>query len=435
MTSSSAQFSDREGFAACTGGTDMNRIEMARRLREARELASISQIEAAKALGLPRTAMTQVEAGKRNVSTMELVQLADLYRHPVNCFLQETEAVDEDVFAALRRVAPGLDEVPEVRKAVDRCVLICREGVSLDALLGREERDGPPTYGQPVPGTTGEAMAQGKRVAEHERRRLDLGGAPVAELVELLSDQGIWVSTVELPDTMSGLFLFHPSIGMAILVNACHGPARQRFSLAHEYAHALLDRDRGAGVSSTDNSNERVEQRANAFAAAFLLPDTGLDEEMRLLGKDQPSRTNQIVFDVATGGVIQGQLRPAPHSQTIGFHDVARIAHRFGVSYHAAVYRLRSRRHVTQQESGRLLSPECRKAGRDYLRALDMFDDLEGPVTAGSGTRELRKRVAHLAMEAYRLGEISQGRLLDAGKAIQMDGWTLLRLADAARSE
>lgn len=413
----------------------MNRLEIARRLREARELASISQNEAADALGLPRTAVTQMEGGNRAVSTLELSSLAELYRRPVRWFLAEAPDVEEDVVVALHRIAPGLDAEPDIRREVDRCVQICREGISLEGLLGREERDGPPAYRESVPRSTGEAVMQGERVAEQERKRLELGSAPVADMTELLGDQGIWASTVDLPNTMSGLFLHHPSIGMAVLINAGHVRARQRFSLAHEYAHALLDRDRVVGVSSADNSSERIEQRANAFAAAFLLPEAGLEEELRQLGKGQPARTDQIVFDVATGGSIQGQVRPAPRSQTIGFQDVAFVAYRFGVSYQAAVYRMKSLRYVNQPESEQLLAPEREAAGKDYLRALNLIEDFDQPVKAERGTRELRSRVAHLGLEAYRLGEISRGRLLDVGRTIGVDGRKLLDVAEAARAE
>lgn len=280
----------------------------------------------------------------------------------------------------------------------------------------------------------GEAVAQGERVAEQERRRLELGSAPIADIAELLGDQGIWASVVNLPDTMSGLFLHHPSIGMAVLVNAGHVRARQRFSFAHEYAHVLLDRNGVVSVSSAENSLEKIEQRANAFAAAFLLPEAGIEEELRQLGKGQPARTDQIVFDVATGGSIQGQRRPAPRSQTIGFQDVAFIAHRFGVSYRAAVYRLKSLRYINHPESVLLLSSDKEEAGREYLKALEFFEDIEEPVSDKRGTRELRSRVAHLALEAYRLGEISRGRLLDVGRAVGVNGRKLLELAEAART-
>ena len=74
---------------------------------------------------------------------------------------------------------------------------------------------------------------------------------------------------------MSGMFLRHPSIGFAILVNSSHPRGRKRFSYAHEYAHALLDRDRNIAVSTTDNSSELIERRANAFSAAFSHADSG----------------------------------------------------------------------------------------------------------------------------------------------------------------
>jgi Zn-dependent peptidase ImmA (M78 family) len=50
------------------------------------------------------------------------------------------------------------------------------------------------------------------------------------------------------------------------------------------------------------NVNELIERRAAAFAAAFLLPASGIVETVRGLGKGQPSRQVQWVFDAATDG-------------------------------------------------------------------------------------------------------------------------------------
>lgn len=412
----------------------MTSPELARRLRAARELASLSQQAAADHVGIPRTAITQIEAGNRLVSTLELSKLADLYRRPLSWFLAEVQPQDDDVLVALHRLAPGLQEDDGIRFQVDRCVALCREGVNLEMILGREERPTPPIYQEPAPRSVWDAVLQGHKVADQERRRLGLGSAPLPDLAEMMVDQGIWASGANLPNTMSGLFLHHPSIGMAILVNAQHPRARRRFSYAHEYAHALFDRDRVANVTTTDNRAERVEQRANAFASAFLLPAEGIDDELRQLGKGQPSRGDVLVFDAATGGSIEGQVRPAPNSQTIGFQDVAYIAHRFGVSYEAAVFRLKSLRRISPAESEALRSPAKQEAGREYLSALELFDDLEGTDSQKRGSRELRSRIAHLAIEAYRRGEISRGRLLDLSKALDIEGRQLFDLAEAARS-
>lgn len=405
--------------------------ELARRLRQAREDAGINQQDAADAIGVHRTAITQMEAGKRSISTLELTRLATRYGRDVTWFLSANKS-DEDVVGALHRAVPGLKNAPESRRQIDRCVALCREGVSLEGLLGHAPRKGPPTYSEPMPQTPWDAIAQGQRVAEEERRRLDLGARPITDLVGLIAEQGIWASGADLPEKMSGLFLHHASIGLVVLVNASQVRARRRFSNAHEYAHALLDRDRPVTVTSADNAAELIEKRANAFAAAFLMPREAVAEMLAALEKGQPSRVEETVFE-ATGGHFDAQARSAPRSQRITYQDAAGLAHRFGVSYQAAVYRLVSLRHVTKAESDELLAREA--VGKDFLQALDMFDDLEGGESKPLIDRELRRQVAGLAIEAYRREEISRGRLLDLAKLLDVPGAKLVAWAEAARVE
>ena len=117
--------------------------ELGRRLRSAREARGLSQQAVADALGLPRTAVTGLEAGNRSVSTLELTKLSEVYLRPVGDFLHEgTREEDEDVLVALHRVVPGLEATDE---QVARCVNLCREGVRLGDLLGAEPRSGPPS--------------------------------------------------------------------------------------------------------------------------------------------------------------------------------------------------------------------------------------------------------------------------------------------------
>lgn len=55
------------------------RAQIAKRLKEARKLAGLSQGHVAKILGLHRPSVTEMEAGNRRVSADELAQLAELY--------------------------------------------------------------------------------------------------------------------------------------------------------------------------------------------------------------------------------------------------------------------------------------------------------------------------------------------------------------------
>jgi len=403
--------------------------ELARRLRQAREEAGISQQDAADAIGVHRSSITQMEAGNRSVSTLELTRLATLYNRPITWFLSEAEP--EDLIVALHRAEPGLGSARESRRQIDHCVAICREGVSLERSLGHGPRNGPPSYSEPVPQSPWDAITQGQRVADEERRRLDLGARPIGDLVGLIAEQGIWVSGAALPENMSGLFLHHASIGLAILVNSAHVRARRRFSYVHEYAHALLDRGQPFTVTSTDNAADLTEKRANAFAAAFLMPREGVAEMLAALDKGQSSRGEESVYDAATGTHFDAQTRLAPRSQWITYQDAASLAHRFGVSYQAAVYRLLSLQHVTRAECNELLAREA--VGKDFLESLNLFNDLEGKDDKSLIERELRSQVARLAIEAFRREEISRGRLLDLGKLLGIPGAKLVAWAEAAR--
>lgn len=64
-------------------------IEVGQRLRSARETLGLTQEDVASALRIPRTSVISMEAGKRNVSALELRQLARLYRRSVTWLLGE----------------------------------------------------------------------------------------------------------------------------------------------------------------------------------------------------------------------------------------------------------------------------------------------------------------------------------------------------------
>jgi transcriptional regulator with XRE-family HTH domain len=53
--------------------------DLGSRLRQARELAGLTQTAAAKALGMRRPSVSEIESGRRRVTTDELYQVAELY--------------------------------------------------------------------------------------------------------------------------------------------------------------------------------------------------------------------------------------------------------------------------------------------------------------------------------------------------------------------
>lgn len=417
----------------------MDPITLGRRLREARENRRLTQEQAAQAIGISRTALVHIEAGKRSLSTLELSQLAKLYQRSVADFFAEDEvqpSSEEDPFVVIHRLPPELFDNPEVNRQVSRCVQLCSIGLDLETTLGIDGSVSLPAYELRPPTKPFEATRQGERIAEEERRRLGLGYGPIADMADLISTQGVWASGVRgLPPEMSGIFLRHSSIGMVILVNYRHARRRKRFSYAHEYAHALLDRkSTSAIVSRRENSQDFMERRANAFAAAFLMPADGvrwfLDE---VLEKGGPSRRYRVTYSSAGGAPDEAEERPAPGSQQITFQDVATFANYFGVSYLAAVYRLSDLNFLNADETTSIL--EKSDLAARLLRAMDDFDDCDEEEESHperKPDRELISQIVRLAIEAYRREEVSQGWLRDLSDKLEMQAEELVELAEAA---
>lgn len=77
-------------------GGKIEQVEVARRLRSARETLGLTQEDVASALEIPRTSVIAMEAAKRNVTALEIRRLARLYRRDVSWLLGEgPESIEE----------------------------------------------------------------------------------------------------------------------------------------------------------------------------------------------------------------------------------------------------------------------------------------------------------------------------------------------------
>ena len=80
--------------------TDKDRRLLGERLKEAREYVGLKQDDVAKKLGIPRSALSNIEAGTRKVDAIELSQLAKLYQRPVAWFTGEASPSAADKIPA-----------------------------------------------------------------------------------------------------------------------------------------------------------------------------------------------------------------------------------------------------------------------------------------------------------------------------------------------
>jgi Zn-dependent peptidase ImmA (M78 family)/DNA-binding XRE family transcriptional regulator len=406
----------------------LDAVQLGNHLRAAREHRGLSQQEVADALSLPRTAVTNIESGNREVSTLELTRLANLYRICPAALLDAS--LSEDASVVLMRALQQASISAEVAQAIEDVRDLFHEGAVLRRMLGWELDEGLPNYAARI-SSPAEAIRQGNIVAREERRRLGLGNAPVGNIASLISGQGVWVAACNFPDDMSGMFLSDKNDGLAVLINSNHVSVRRRFSYAHEYGHALFDRSEAVRLTQRDNASELVEKRANAFAAAFLMPASGIEDQLRQLDKGRPSRQAQIVYDVAGDRQSEVEIRPRPGSQSITYQDVAIIARHFAVSYEAAAWRLKSLGRLGSSETTALV--EQRGSGKNFMKLLKLQEWDEKKIPDDERERELRSQLAWLGVEAYRREEISQGRLREIAGKLHVPAGQLLELAEVAR--
>jgi transcriptional regulator with XRE-family HTH domain len=399
----------------------------------ARENSRLSQEEVAEALGLPRTAIAKMEAGRRGVSSLELAELARLFSRPVAWFVEETPDAEEDVLVALLRLAPEIEADDDVRRELNHYLRLCQEGCDLRRLLGMNLDCIAPAYSVGAPSRTDEAVNQGERVAQEERNRLGIGDAPITDMADLIVSQGIWASGVNLPEGVSGLFLRHSSIGLVILVNVSEQRERKRFSYAHEYAHSLMDRDGPVTVSRFANRHDLSEVRANAFAAAFLMPAEGVREFIRSAGKGKPSRERHVMFGLFADEAEPqtAERRHSAREQRITYMDVVLASRHFRVNYDPMVFRLRNLGLISQDEMNALR--EKKDIANDLRRAFGRLDGDDG-----RPDRNLEAEVLELAIEAYRREEISAAKLRELAELFDwLEGGpdAVLDFAEAAVDE
>ena len=95
-----------------TNEDDDEYAAMGARLRQAREYLGLSQESVAEALGVPRASVSAMESGRRKVSSLELRNLARLYRRPLDWFYtSEAEPIAEDeTVSALFRATKNLKQ-------------------------------------------------------------------------------------------------------------------------------------------------------------------------------------------------------------------------------------------------------------------------------------------------------------------------------------
>ena len=294
------------------------------RLQTARRTLGLTQTDAGSHMGMVTSTVSAIEAGKRSVAGSELHEFSRIYQRPLTYFLQTEELSTSPGFQYLFR---RVDDSVLDRSPIVELEQLASDYDLIEKLVGVPTPPLPPDYSGF--GFRGERDAEA--LAEMERSRLGLGDAPVKDLVDIL-DGNVGIRVFMLPvgqKSLSGLVVQSRSGRPCVLVNSTEIHYRRNFTLAHEYAHALVHLSEPSApkawidFSSKSNGKDPEERFADSFAAAFLMPRRAVFSQLNLMARGR--------------------------AQEFKDSDWAHLAMHFGVSGQAMSLRLVTLRKLSRQ--------------------------------------------------------------------------------------
>lgn len=243
-----------------------------KRIKAIRQARGISQDELARALGFKdRQIVSAIETGVRRVRAEELLLAMEQLSVPLDYFTDPYRLDGEGLFS-WRQMGVPREQLMEYETMAGRWIGGYRVMASQ---VGRQPQLLRQALGLTKLSSFEEAMEAGERfVAE-----FDLGPVPSLRLAEVMEEQlGILVLMVDAYEGISGAACRLPDLD-TVLIARGEVRGRRNFDLAHELFHILTwdAMPPGHMEDAVDFGGNRVEQLANNFAAAVLMPRDSLE--------------------------------------------------------------------------------------------------------------------------------------------------------------
>lgn len=227
------------------------------RLRLARELKGVSQLDVARSLRITPAAVSQFESGAARPGSDTQRALAAFLDVPAAFFELPLDDTHEGFFRSLRRTS-----VSDRRRAR----AFAHVAHDITRVHGAAAEVPHPTVPCiPVP-SLDTSILNVEDIASQLRVDWSIPPGPVEDVVGLLEAHGVLVIRLPLDsadvDAFSLPFVDHPVV---VLGSDKNDRARSRFDAAHELGHLVMHGEQFWGLPE-------VERQAHQFAASFLMP-------------------------------------------------------------------------------------------------------------------------------------------------------------------
>ncbi|PJB05964.1 MAG: DNA-binding protein [Hydrogenophilales bacterium CG_4_9_14_3_um_filter_59_35] len=290
------------------------------RVKAARIAAGLTQDQLTQGLGLnDRQSVSDIENGKRALKPDELLEMSDLLNRDIEFFIDPFAVAGEAQFSW--RAAP---EVPE--DGLDGFELKAGQWIGLLRWLREQQDSRASVLKRALRLSAQSSFEDAQERAESLAAELELGVIPAETLIDKIEREldipVLFVDTVQTEDgqSISGATCHLEEMGV-ILINRNETEARRFYDLAHELFHALtwdaMKPDHRESNSVEDrNKKKRIEQLADNFAAALLMPRASLD---KLIDHDRQD-------DIAHLCEVAALLRVAPVALAWRLFNLKRIS-------------------------------------------------------------------------------------------------------------
>jgi XRE family transcriptional regulator, fatty acid utilization regulator len=242
------------------------------RIKALREAKGLKQDELARAFGFKdRQTLSAIETGERRVTGEELLRAVELFEVPLDTFTDPFLLLGEGRFS-WRQSGVARNDLLAYEQGAGRLIGAFR---TLAPLVGH----GSQLFRRSLSLTRWSRFEDASAAGERFAQEYELSPVPALRLAEVIEQElGILALMVDPIEGISGAACRLPELD-AVLINRAEVPGRRNFDLAHELFHLLTwDAMPPEHIEEAQpRKRTRVEQLADNFAAAALMPAPVLD--------------------------------------------------------------------------------------------------------------------------------------------------------------
>lgn len=344
--------------------------ELGKRLKEERERLDLTQKQVTDELGFNNyQSLLEIESGKREVKAWELAKLARIYQRDFSYFLKEEVSPSQPQPCIIWRAQSAKNPLIEQSflhyienyEKLERMAGIKREKLK-PIKWDDEEKES----------FINDSWKMTEGLASEWSDKLKLGRRPAYLLTKILEESlAIKLFFWDIGPVGSAASTISETYGPAILINSADVPGRRNYDIAHEFFHLIT-----WNIFPANSVNKRIEDLAEAFASAFLLPAEEVKTEFdkRLTDKG------------------------------ISLFDLVELAREFDVSNIAFIWRLVNLKLIEESTAKKILN-------EGVLKEIDR--QRKNEINGKRKKPRLSDRFVALAIKAFQMGRISKGKLAE----------------------